>query len=80
MSLVVFDTHVDTVPPAPGWTLDPFAATRIEGAEGARIVGLGANDAKASVAAMVAAFSAAASSTCPSPWRSRSCAARRRGG
>ena len=63
--LVVFDTHVDTVPPAPGWTLDPFAATRIDGAEGARIVGLGANDAKASVAAMVAAFTAAAALDLP---------------
>ena len=63
--LVVFDTHVDTVPPAPGWTLDPFTATRIDGAEGARIVGLGANDAKASVAAMVAAFTAAAALDLP---------------
>jgi len=57
--LVVFDTHVDTVPPAPGWTHDPFAATRVETEEGARVVGLGANDAKASVAAMVAALAAA---------------------
>lgn len=57
--LVVFDTHVDTVPPAPGWTVDPFAAARVEGDDGTRVVGLGANDAKASVAAMVAALAAA---------------------
>jgi len=54
--LFVLDTHVDTVPPAPGWTLEPFAATRVDG----RVHGLGANDAKASVAAMTAAFLALA--------------------
>jgi acetylornithine deacetylase len=53
--LVVFDTHVDTVPPAPGWTRDPFGAE----VERGFVYGLGANDAKASVAAMVAAFLAA---------------------
>ena len=57
--LVVFDSHVDTVPPAPGWTVDPFAALRVESAEGTRVVGLGSNDAKAAVAAMVAALLAA---------------------
>jgi len=50
--LLLFDSHLDTVPPAPGWTREPFAAT----VEGDRIVGLGANDAKASVAAMASAF------------------------
>ncbi len=53
--LVVFDTHVDTVPPVPGWSADPYAPRQ----EGDRVIGLGANDAKASVAAMVAAFLAA---------------------
>ncbi len=53
--LVVFDTHVDTVPPAPGWSGDPFHPRRAEG----QVIGLGANDAKASVAAMVAALLAA---------------------
>jgi acetylornithine deacetylase len=50
--LLLLDSHLDTVPPAPGWTLEPFAATRADG----RVHGLGANDAKASVAAMTAAF------------------------
>ena len=50
--LLLLDTHLDTVPPAPGWTLEPFAATRADG----KLFGLGANDAKASVAAMTAAF------------------------
>jgi acetylornithine deacetylase len=50
--LVLLDTHLDTVPPGAGWTREPFAAT----VEGDRIYGLGANDAKASVAAMTAAF------------------------
>lgn len=48
----LFDTHLDTVPPAPGWTRDPWKAGEADG----RIVGLGSNDAKASVVAMVAAF------------------------
>ncbi len=50
--VLLFDTHLDTVPPAPGWSHDPFAATVEEG----RVYGLGSNDAKASVAAMSAAF------------------------
>lgn len=54
--LLLLDTHVDTVPPAPGWTRDPFRAT----VENGRVYGLGANDAKASVAAMTAAFLALA--------------------
>ena len=50
--VLLFDTHLDTVPPAAGWTRDPFQAE----AAGGRVYGLGANDAKASVAAMTAAF------------------------
>jgi len=50
--LLLLDSHLDTVPPVPGWQREPFAATRA----GGRVYGLGANDAKASVAAMVAAF------------------------
>jgi len=50
--LVLFDTHLDTVPPAPGWTRDPWDVQAVDG----RVHGLGANDAKASVAAMTAAF------------------------
>ncbi len=50
--LVLFDTHLDTVPPAAGWSRDPYRAERSDG----RVYGLGSNDAKASVAAMVCAF------------------------
>ncbi len=50
--VLLFDTHLDTVPPAPGWTRDPWDVQSIDG----RVYGLGANDAKASVAAMTAAF------------------------
>jgi len=65
---LLLDSHLDTVPPsaaelgggtsAGNWTCDPFAATR----RGNRVVGLGANDAKASVAAMMAAVAEAAAS------------------
>ena len=54
--LVVLNTHVDTVPVAPGWTREPHRAVREQG----RVFGLGSNDAKASVAAMTAAFLAVA--------------------
>lgn len=50
--IVLLDTHLDTVPPASGWTRDPFRPRLEDG----RVYGLGANDAKASVAAMIAAF------------------------
>jgi acetylornithine deacetylase len=50
--LLAFCSHLDTVPPGPGWTADPWAVRTGDG----RVVGLGANDAKASVAAMLAAF------------------------
>ncbi len=50
--LLLLDTHLDTVPPAPGWTGDPWTPRH----EAGRVVGLGSNDAKASVVAMTAAF------------------------
>ncbi len=50
--VLVLDTHLDTVPAGPAWTRDPFAAAVEDG----RVYGLGSNDAKASVAAMTAAF------------------------
>jgi acetylornithine deacetylase len=50
--VLLLDTHLDTVPPAPGWTRDPWTVESVDG----RIYGLGANDAKASVAAMTVAF------------------------
>jgi acetylornithine deacetylase len=45
-------SHLDTVPPGEGWTVDPFAGVVSDG----RLVGRGAVDAKASVAAMAAAL------------------------
>jgi acetylornithine deacetylase len=59
--LLLLDTHLDTVPAGPGWTLEPFSATRRDG----RVHGLGANDAKASAAAMTAAFLALAGERVP---------------
>jgi acetylornithine deacetylase len=49
---VCLNSHLDTVPPCPGWTKSPHRAV----VEAGRVHGLGSNDAKASVAAMVAAF------------------------
>lgn len=49
---LLYNTHLDTVPAASGWTRDPHVATE----ENGRIYGLGSNDAKASVAAMMSAF------------------------
>lgn len=44
-------SHHDTVPATPAWTRDPWTPTEAEG----RLYGLGANDAKAAVAAMAVA-------------------------
>jgi acetylornithine deacetylase len=44
-------SHIDTVPPSEGWSGDAFQLR----AEGDKLFGLGANDAKGSVAAMVLA-------------------------
>jgi acetylornithine deacetylase len=49
---LLLDSHLDTVPPAAGWTRDPW---EVESRAG-RVYGLGSNDAKAAVAAMTAAF------------------------
>lgn len=53
--VLLLDTHLDTVPPAPGWTRDPWKVEAPDRETG-RIHGLGSNDAKAAVAGMVAAF------------------------
>jgi acetylornithine deacetylase len=42
-------THLDTVPPCAGWNSNPFKAHIEDG----KLIGLGANDAKGSVAAMI---------------------------
>jgi acetylornithine deacetylase len=54
-------SHLDTVPPGEGWTMDPLAATVRDG----RLYGRGAVDAKASVAAMAAAVAAVAAAGGP---------------
>jgi acetylornithine deacetylase len=48
---LAFVSHLDTVPPGEGWSREPFSAE----AEDGRLYGRGASDAKASVAAMLAA-------------------------
>lgn len=50
--MLLLDTHIDTVPPAPGWTREPWNVEEVDG----RIYGLGSNDAKAAVVGMLAAF------------------------
>lgn len=49
---LLLNSHLDTVPAVEGWTSDPWTP-RIEGD---RLFGLGANDAKASLAALLEAF------------------------
>ena len=51
---LLINSHLDTVPPNPSWTLDPFKPKRV----GDRLYGLGASDAKASVAAMLVSIPA----------------------
>ena len=52
---LLFNSHLDTVPAGPGWTRDPWRAEVVDG----KLYGLGSNDAKSCVAAMLAAFVAA---------------------
>jgi acetylornithine deacetylase len=49
---LLLNSHLDTVPPVEGWRADPWTPR----VEGQRLIGLGANDAKASVASMLEAF------------------------
>lgn len=53
---LLLNTHLDTVPAGPSWTHEPHAARWQED----RLVGLGANDAKASAAGMLSALAALA--------------------
>ncbi len=55
---VLLNAHIDTVPAGPGWTRPPLAAA----IEGDRLFGLGANDNKASAAAMACAMADLAAS------------------
>lgn len=50
---LLLNSHLDTVPPSQGWTGDPWTA-RFEEREG-RLTGLGANDAKGCVTALIEA-------------------------
>jgi len=52
---LLLNSHTDTVPASDEWTVDPHAAEVRDG----RILGLGANDAKGPLAALVCAFLAA---------------------
>lgn len=48
---LLLNSHLDTVPPGAGWTGDPFSPQLRDG----RLTGLGANDAKGCVTAMIEA-------------------------
>ena len=50
--VILLNSHIDTVRDSAGWTYDPFGAVR----EDNRIIGLGSNDAGASLVALLAAF------------------------
>jgi acetylornithine deacetylase len=49
---LLLNSHLDTVPAVEGWSADPWTPRR----DGDRLIGLGANDAKASVASQLQAF------------------------
>ena len=49
---ILLNSHIDTVKPVSGWTLDPFSGVE----EDEKIYGLGSNDAGASVVTLLEAF------------------------
>ncbi len=49
---ILLNSHVDTVRPAKAWSYDPYGATEVDG----KLIGLGSNDAGASVVSLLAAF------------------------
>ncbi len=49
---LMLNSHMDTVKPSESWTYSPFNATKQDG----KIIGLGANDAHASLVALIATF------------------------
>ncbi len=49
---VLLNSHHDTVKPSTGWKYDPFNPTEMDG----KLIGLGSNDAGASVVSLLAAF------------------------
>ncbi len=58
---LLLNSHIDTVKPAPSYTIDPFVPLRTEG----KIMGLGSNDAGASVVSLITAFLALRNETLP---------------
>lgn len=50
--VILLNSHIDTVKAVDGWTYDPFYATH----EGDKIIGLGSNDAGASLVSLLAVF------------------------
>jgi acetylornithine deacetylase len=58
---LLWSSHLDVVPPGEGWTGDPFVPREANG----RLIGRGANDAKASVAAFASALVALAAEPLP---------------
>ncbi len=51
---LLLNSHLDTVPPGDGWSGDPWTPRRVDD----RLIGLGANDAKGCVTAMIEAVMA----------------------
>ncbi|QZT38907.1 M20 family metallo-hydrolase [Halosquirtibacter xylanolyticus] len=49
---ILFNSHIDTVQPSKDYTMDPFGGEEVED----KIIGLGSNDAGASVVSQLAAF------------------------
>ena len=49
---LLLNSHLDTVPPSPSWTINPYRAKERQG----KIYGLGASDTKSSLAAMMEAI------------------------
>lgn len=49
---VMLNSHIDTVKPSPDYSFDPYSGTICDG----RVIGLGSNDAGASVVSLTAAF------------------------
>jgi acetylornithine deacetylase len=49
---ILLNSHVDTVRPAKAWNFDPFGAEEVDG----KLIGLGSNDAGASVVSLLCAF------------------------
>jgi acetylornithine deacetylase len=58
---LLLNSHIDTVAPVDGWRQDPFTPRL----DGERIIGLGANDAKGPVAAMLCAVAGCSSGDLP---------------